>query len=144
MISSLFIDTDIILDILLDRKEFFEDSSAIFKKFEDGEVLLFTSASIIINAQYVGQKQIGKNECRWAINYLLNYFLLIEPDINILKRAYNSKFTDVEDAIQYYTATKKEGIDYFITRNIKDFKNSIPQLPVLTPTQFLKLFTQNS
>ena len=64
MVSSLFIDTDIILDILLDRKEFFEDSSAIFKKFEDGEVLLFTSGSVIINAQYVGQKQIGKNECR--------------------------------------------------------------------------------
>ena len=144
MISSLFIDTDIILDILLDRKEFFEDSSAIFKKFEDGEVLLFTSASIIINAQYVGQKQIGKNECRWAINYLLNYFLIIEPDINIIKRAYTSKFTDVEDAIQYYTAAKIDSTDYFITRNIKDFKKSIPHLPVITPTQFLKLFTQNS
>lgn len=144
MISSLFIDTDIILDILLDRKEFFEDSSTIFKKFENGEVLLFTSASIIINAQYVGQKQMGKNECRWAINYLLNYFLIIEPDINIIKRAYTSEFYDVEDAIQYYTAAKIGSTDYFITRNIKDFKKSIPQVPVLTPTQFLKLFTQNS
>ena len=143
MVSSLFIDTDIILDILLDRKEFFEDSSAIFKKFEDGEVLLFTSGSVIINAQYVGQKQIGKNGCRWAINYLLNYFLIIEPDINIIKRAYVSNFTDVEDAIQYYTATKNDGMDYFITRNIKDFKNFIPQLPVLTPTQFLKHIIQN-
>ena len=78
-----------------------------------------------------------------AINYLLNYFLIIEPDINIIKRAYVSNFTDVEDAIQYYTATKNDGMDYFITRNIKDFKNFIPQLPVLTPTQFLKHIIQN-
>jgi predicted nucleic acid-binding protein len=43
MLNNLFIDTDIILDILLDRLEFFDDSSAIFQKFENGEALLFTS-----------------------------------------------------------------------------------------------------
>jgi hypothetical protein len=58
--SNLFIDTDVILDIVLDRKEFFVDSSAIFQKFENGEVLLYTSSSVIINAQYVGQKQLRK------------------------------------------------------------------------------------
>ena len=77
MLNNLFIDTDVILDILLDRKEFFDDSAAIFQKFEDGEVLLSTSTSIIINAQYIGQKKIGKPECRFAINYLLKYFLIM-------------------------------------------------------------------
>ena len=64
MLNNLFIDTDIILDILLNRPEFFDDSSAIFQKFENDEALLFTSTSIIINAQYVGQKQIGKDNCK--------------------------------------------------------------------------------
>jgi predicted nucleic acid-binding protein len=144
MLNNLFIDTDIILDILLDRKEFFNDSSAIFQKFENRKVLLFTSASIIINAQYVGQKQIGKNQCKFAINYLLDYFLIIEANIALLKKAYNSKFSDMEDAIQYYTAAQNGNIDYFITRNTKDFRAGDSGIPVITPTQFLKIFKQNS
>ena len=144
MLNNLFIDTDIILDILLDRKEFFDDSSAIFQKFENNEVLLFTSTSIIINAQYVGQQQIGKNQCKFVINYLLDYFLIIEANIALLKKAYNSKFSDMEDAIQYYTATQNESIDYFITRNTKDFRAGDSGISVVTPTQFLKIFKQNS
>jgi predicted nucleic acid-binding protein len=54
MVNNLFIDTDVILDIVLDRNEFYDDSSAVFQKFENGEVFLYTSSSIIINAQYVG------------------------------------------------------------------------------------------
>lgn len=141
--SNLFIDTDVILDIVLDRKEFFDDSSAIFQKFENGKVFLYTSPSTIINAQYVGQKQITKVKCRAVINYLLNYFIILETDLSALKQAYQSKFSDVEDAIQYYTATRDGIIDFFITRNVKDFKSGEKLLPVVTPIQFLKLFTQN-
>ena len=144
MLNNLFIDTDVIFDILLDRKGFFDDSSAVFQKFEDGEVLLFTSTSIIINAQYVGQKQIGKDECRFAINYLLNYFFIMEATITLVKKAYKSKFSDIEDAIQYYTATQNESIDYFITRNTKDFKAGESRMRVVTPSQFLKIFKENS
>jgi predicted nucleic acid-binding protein len=144
MVNNLFIDTDVILDIVLDRNEFYDDSSAVFQKFENGEVFLYTSSSIIINAQYVGQKQISKDKCRAAINYLLNYFNILDADISIVKQAYQSKFSDIEDAIQYYTATKNEIIDFFITRNIKDFKSGENIIPVVTPAQFLKLFKQNS
>ncbi len=144
MLNNLFIDTDVILDVLLNRKEFFDDSSAIFQQFEKGEVSLFTSTSIIINAQYVGQKQIGKDKCRLAISYLLNYFLIKEADITLLKKAYKSRFSDIEDAIQYYTASQDESIDCFITRNTKDFREGESKIQVLTPAQFLKLFKQNS
>ncbi len=144
MVSNLFIDTDVILDIVLDRKEFFDDSSEIFKKFENGEVFLYTSSSIIINAQYVGQRQITKDKCRLAINYLLNYFIVLEADIHIVKQAYQYKFSDIEDDIQYFTAQKDESIDFFITRNIRDFKAGEYNIAVVTPTQFLKIFKQSS
>ena len=134
----LFIDTDIILDVVLNREPFYENSSSIFRKFENGEVILFTSASIIINTQYTGQKFIGYKHCRAAINYLLNYFLILEADIEVIKLAYKSDFIDMEDAIQFYTARNTEEIDYFITRNIKDFKKAAKPLIVATPTQFLK------
>lgn len=139
MLNSLFVDTDIILDIVLDRQEFFENSSKIFQQFENGEVLLFTSPSIIINAQYTGQRLIAKEKCRATISYLLNYFIILEANISIIKKAYQSKFSDIEDAIQYYTATQNDKINYFITRNIKDFKSGENNLAVITPSQFLKL-----
>lgn len=88
MLSNLFIDTDIILDIVLEREEFFENSSKIFQLYEEGELLLFTSPTIIINAQYIGQRLIAKEKCR---------------------------------------------------SNIKDFKAGGNNLPVMTPSQYLKL-----
>lgn len=143
MANNLFIDTDVILDIVLDRTEFYDHSSEIFQKFEKGEVFLYTTPSIIINTQYVGQKRISKEKCRASINYLLNYFIILEADIFVLKQTYDSKFTDIEDGIQYYTALRNKTIDFFITRNTKDFKPGGNVIPVLNPTQFLKLFKQN-
>jgi len=143
MVNNIFIDTDVILDIVLGRAEFYDDSSSIFEKFEKSEVVLFTSPSVIINAQYVGQRQTSKNKCRATIEYLLNYFIILEADMSIIKHAYHSKFSDIEDAIQYYTATKNKVIDYFITRNSKGFKSAENILPVLTPFQFLKLYNKN-
>lgn len=101
MSNNLFINTDIILDIVLDREEFFENSSSIFGLYENGELILFTSPSIIINAQYTGQRLISKEKCKLTINYLLNYFTILEANLSILKKAYQSKFSDIEDAIQY-------------------------------------------
>ncbi len=143
MLNNLFIDTDIFLDLVLEREDFYYDSSAIFREFENSEARLYTSPSIIINVQYTGQKLISKERCRATINYLLNYLLILEADIEVIKNAYMSKFTDVEDAIQYYTAIKGNKIDFFITRNTKDFRASEPLLPVLTPSQYLKRISKN-
>ena len=139
MLNNLFIDTDIILDIVLDREEFFETSAKIFNLFENGEALLFTSPSIIINAQYTGQRLIAKEKCRSTIKYLLNYFIILEANIGIIKKAYQSGFADIEAAVQYYTAAQDDKINYFITRNIKDFKSGKENLLVISPSQFLKL-----
>jgi predicted nucleic acid-binding protein len=139
MLNNLFIDTDIILDIVLDRDEFFGDSSAIFQLFENDEVILYTSPSIIINAQYTGQRLVTKEKCRATINYLLDYLIILEANMDIIKKAFQSEFADIEDAIQYYTATQDNAIDFFITRNVKDFKSGVSNLSVLSPKQFLKL-----
>ena len=74
MLSNLFIDTDIILDVILNRGTHYADSAGIFKCFENHTATLYTSSSIIINAQYIGQKQISKVKCKAAIKYLLQYF----------------------------------------------------------------------
>ena len=142
MLNSLFIDTDIILDVILNREAYYADSAGIFKCFENHTVTLYTSSSIIINAQYIGQKQISKVKCKAAIKYLLQYFEILEPTKLTITEAYNSNFTDIEDAIQYFMAKNSGLIDYIITRNIKDYQKENNGIPALTPAQFLKQLTK--
>lgn len=142
MLSNLFIDTDIIIDVILNRENHYTDSAAIFKCFENNTVKLYTSSSIIINAQYIGQKHISKEKCRAAIKYLLEYFEILEPTKFTIIQAYNSDFSDIEDAIQYFMAKDSGLIDYVITRNVKDYKKENNGIPALTPIQFIKLLSK--
>lgn len=140
MANNLFIDSDIVLDVLTNRVEHYESSSAIFRLFEDGLVKLYTTPSIIINTQYIGQKVLSKEKCRQGIKYLLAYFEILDSNKKTILEAYNSSFTDIEDAIQFYTVKNSGLVDYIITRNTKDYKKSDSKIPVLTPIQFLKQF----
>lgn len=144
MTYKLFVDSDVLLDIMLERSPFIDHSLELFFHRTKGTIQLFTSSSIIINIQYIGEKQIGKLTTKTGMKKLLRYLEIINPAKDSILKAYNSDFIDIEDGIQYFTALENNGIDYFITRNTKDFTMSAPNLPVLTPTQFLKLVKQNS
>lgn len=139
MAYKLFLDSDVLLDVILNRASFIDQSLELFFHRSDETVQLFTSSSIIINTQYIGEKQIGRLLTKTGMKKLLNYLEIVSPSKDCILRAYHSNFTDVEDAIQYFTALDQEEIDYFITRNTKDFKMAEPYLPVLTPSQFLRL-----
>ena len=140
MSNNLFVDSDIILDVLIDRKEHYENSSAIFKSYEQGLVKLYTTHSIIINTQYIGQKVLTREKCKEGIKYLLKYLEIIESSKTAILKAYNSDFSDIEDAIQFYTVIDSGIINYLITRNTKDYKKGQSKIPILTPTQFLRSF----
>ena len=144
MVYKLFLDSDVLLDIILNRKPFVDQNLDLFSIRSDETALLFTSSSIIINTQYIGEKQIGRLHAKTGMKKLLNYLEIVNPAKDSILKAYASNFTDIEDAIQYFTALENDIIDYFITRNIKDFKKNEAHLPVLTPSQFLKLPKQNS
>ena len=138
MVYNLFLDSDVLLDIILDRHPFAEQSLELFIHRANETIQLFTSSSIIINTHYIGEKQIGASLTKTGMKKLLQYLEIINPAKQTIVLAYNSQFKDVEDAVQYYTATKEDRVDFFITRNIKDFKMAETHLPVLTPSQFLK------
>jgi predicted nucleic acid-binding protein len=136
---NLFVDSDILLDVILNRKPFVDHSLELFIQRADETIQLFTSSSIIINTQYIGEKQIGISLTRTGMKKLLKYLDIINPEKQTIIEAYDSRFIDVEDAIQYFTALQNKSVEYFITRNIKDYlKYSNTPLPVLTPFQFLR------
>jgi len=144
MVYNLFLDSDVLLDIILERKPFIEQSLELFFYRADEAVQMFTSCSIIINIQYIGEKEVGRMTTNTGMKKLLKYLEITNPNKDSILKAYNSSFSDIEDAIQYFTALQEEDFDYFITRNTRDYLKHVGNLPVITPTQFLKIFKQNS
>jgi len=134
--KAVFIDTNVIIDLLLDRKPFSDDSAMIFTLSKNKQIELFISAISVNNVHYILKKDFGDMETRKILIGLLKYLNVIAVEEEILKKALVSTIKDFEDAIQIYSADMVSSIIYIISRNTKDFKNSIKK--VVTPGDFLK------
>lgn len=134
MIKTLFLDADIILDLLARRKPWFPQSALIFTAIQNGTCQGATSSIVFANVYYILRKIKGAQEARNALKKLKSLLRLMVTTENSLEQALDSPFTDFEDAIQYFTA-QNGGASIIITRNIKGYKTR--QLPVMTPEQYL-------
>ncbi len=133
--STIFIDSDVLLDVILDRTIHYKFSSQILLLADRSGYYCCTSVHTVLNVHYVTKKYLGIEDADEAIELLVDKLHILTEDANIVKLAMASNFSDFEDAVQYYTA-KNANADIIITRNIKDYKQS--DIPVLTPEQFLK------
>ena len=122
MAYNIFIDADLILDVLLKREGFYKDSYATFILSEENDINLYSSSSIILNVQYIGSRMSSdKKIIPSTIYYLLENFIdIINPTKQTILKAYDSDYKDYEDAVQYFTAKDSGIIDYFVTRNVKN------------------------
>jgi predicted nucleic acid-binding protein len=136
---NLFIDSDILLDILLIRHPHFDDSLSLFSLRIENHVQLFTSPSILLNTNYIAHKQYNKEKAKKGVSEILKFVEIIETSKEELVNCFNNNYADVEDAVQYFTALKNSSLHFYITRNIKHFDFKKAELPVITPTSFLKL-----
>ncbi len=141
MVYNFFIDSDILLDVLVERKPFFENSYELFKAQFNNQAQLYTTASIILNVQYSGDKLLGRTIAKAAIKELLSFIKICLTDKTIITKAYNSSFADVEDAVQYYSAAADKAVDFFVTRNTKDYKYADEHLKVVTPFEAIKVLS---
>jgi predicted nucleic acid-binding protein len=134
MANKIFLDTNILIDFIQERNNELDAIIEIFKLGEIGKVDLYISESIITTALYVLQKE--KIDVISIFKDLSNIVNIIPFSKDILYYPLE-KYKDIEDGILYFLAYKAK-MNYFITRNVKDFIFSFPSLPVITPTNFLK------
>ena len=133
--AALFIDTDIILDLLLERVPFYTWSARLFTLADKGVIKAAISSLSFNNLDYMLSKQYGRPESRRILGQFKLLVSVLAVDDKIISLALSSSFADFEDAIQYYTALENN-IPVLITRNLKDYKEAA--IPVMTAETFLK------
>ena len=136
MNKSAFIDSDIILDLLAQRKSFYDYSAQIFSLAYEKELELFTTAVAYANVFYILRKIKGAEETKRQLKNLRLLIKILPVSENIIDMALNSKFSDLEDALQYYAA-KENNILTVITRNAKDYK--VKDIVIQSSEEFLKM-----
>jgi len=139
MVNKIFLDTNIIVDLFLEREYELDAIEQIFKLAEKEEIDLYISESMIATTFYILQKHKIDT---------LSLFREICKTVNVIPFAKDilyyplEKYTDAEDGILYFLASKRK-MNYFITRNVKDFTFLFPSLPVMGPANFLKEIYSN-
>jgi predicted nucleic acid-binding protein len=131
--KKVFLDTNIIVDLIADRKPFSKYSIEIFKKAEEKKIKLFTSSHSIATTHYLLKKYLEEKILRDVLYNLLDYVTVIAVDTDVLKKGLRSKHKDFEDSIQILCASTIEKIDCIVTRNTRDFRDS--EILVLTPDE---------
>ena len=135
--KKLFLDTNIIVDLIADRKPFSKYAIQIFQKAELKEIELFTSSHSIATTHYLLKKYLAEKELREVLYNLLDYITVIAVDVDILKKGLRSNHKDFEDSIQILCASSIEKIDCIVTRNTKDFKAS--EIPAFNPDEIFSI-----
>lgn len=137
MVFDYFLDSDVILDGMLDRQPFSFHTKTIFNLSAKSQIKIFCSSIIVTNVYYIVNKTFGKKKANETLGILLDYCGILSVGETEIRMAYKSEFLDFEDGIQYQVALLHPGLKGIITRNKKDFKSS--KLPVYSPMEFLNL-----
>jgi predicted nucleic acid-binding protein len=133
-----FIDTNVFLDLFLNRDKFADAAEKVLLWCEDGMIHGFTSSINICNIYYLINQQKSKADTKKIIKRLLEFISITDTKRKDLLLAIESEFTDFEDAVQYYSSLNIDTVNYIITRNKKDYKKST--ISIVTPEEFIKLF----
>ncbi len=132
----LFVDSDVILDLVLHREDHFEFAQNLFDQYQQGKCNLFTSSIVLANMHFIIRKLHDTKFANGSILFVNKHFKIIDANNEDIENSIQSKFSDFEDGVQYFAALRSKKIDAFITRNVKDYKHAL--LPVFTPKQWCK------
>jgi predicted nucleic acid-binding protein len=131
-----YIDTNILVDLILSRQEFLSDAQRVFALGYAGEVQLTVSALSFVNTVYLARKyKYPLDEVYSKLRLVADFVDVADLSGQNVVDMLSSGWKDYEDATQYRSAIDKQA-DCIVTRNKKDFKAST--IAVLTATEFFK------
>jgi len=120
----LFLDTNILIDLVADRIPFSKFAYRIFEEQKKGKWRLYTTANSILTTYYIAEKDVGEKKARRIIKILLKRLEIQSISKSNLLSGILIPFKDYEDAVLHEAANEVKNIDLIITRNKRDFKKS--------------------
>ncbi len=137
MVNKILIDTNVLLDYLLEREPFFEDAKEVIVSCTDGKVKGCIAAHSIPNMFFILRKDYNAKERREVLLNLCKIFDVEGIDkVKLISGLTNEDFSDFEDCLQMECA-KAYGADYIVTRNVNDYL--VSDVKVIEPKDYLKL-----
>jgi predicted nucleic acid-binding protein len=130
----LFLDINVVLDVLADREPCVEHSAAVLTSLDGTEIEGLIAAHSVTTLYYLTSRHLGHKRAVTALIELPEHLSVTPLDEDILLRALSLGWDDVEDAVQGISAQRAEA-DFIVTRNPADFEAA--SVPVVTPKQLL-------
>lgn len=131
----ILLDTNIVLDLLLEREPFCNEAKNIFTMIESNKISGFLCATSITTIYYLINKSVDKSKSDEIVDKLLQLFNITDVNKNILINSLKNNGKDFEDSV-IYTSAEYFNIDVIITRDKKGFNKS--NIKVLKPSDFLE------
>ena len=132
----LFLDINVILDVLANREPWVEDSATVLSLLESDEFEGVAAAHSIATLFYLATKHLGRQQATTKLLDLLKLVSVAPVDHDTILKCLALGWSDFEDALQMLCAVTA-GADYVITRNTKDFKSG--SIPAVTPSELLAI-----
>jgi predicted nucleic acid-binding protein len=135
------IDTNVVLDILLNRVPFYANSADVEALAEAKIITGYISASAITDIFFLAKGALGKKPTKKALKSLLQVFKPATVTDNHIYQALDLDWNDFEDSVQYIVG-ENLSVDFIITRNVDDYASG--SIPVATPEQFIQIITKDT
>ncbi len=133
--EKVFVDTDIILDVLSSREPFYLHAAHLFSEADKGKIKIYVSSLSFSNLNYILSRQYSVDQARKKLLKFKTLVTVLAVTDKVVELALSSDFKDFEDGLQYFTAIENN-LKILLTRNLKDYKAA--EITVMTAGQFLK------
>ena len=137
MRTRLFLDTNVMLDLLGERIPFYDLIARVATLADQGKITMVVSALSFATVNYFLTKYENADKAMDKLRKFKVICKICDLDELTIEKGLNSNFPDFEDALQYFGALKSN-CNIIITRDAKDFKKA--QIPVMTADEFLAGF----
>ena len=138
----IFLDTNVIIDFLADRRPCSITAAEIFNAALSGNVKIFISSVSYNNIYYILRQSLSHNETIKLLEQLSEMMEIADVTAPVIKKSPKSEFKDFEDAIQYNCALSISKLDFIVTKDSKDFKKST--LPVMNPQEAIGIINSSN
>ncbi|HNR95017.1 MAG TPA: PIN domain-containing protein [Kiritimatiellia bacterium] len=135
----IIVDTNVVLDVLLDRKPFANAAAGVFSLIEESKFEGMLCATTVTTIDYLLSQAFSRPKSLETLRRLLELFEIAPVNRPVIEEAFRSKITDFEDAV-LEQAGRLAGADAIVTRNTRDFRNSA--IKAIGPDELLSAFIE--